>query len=112
MDAYVLQSWRQNGELIFDSYMDHVLFFIEERAVAPASVGGGVSFSYPEHTGRKISAFLTSPYQTGDLDAWAVQSCRVSYPGGVPTVTVFFDNVGHPQKCDGLLRVFWTGATQ
>lgn len=110
--AYGLQCWTRAGELIFDSSAEHVLFFIEERQVLPADVGGGLTFTYPSHTGRKIAAFLTSPYQTGDLDAWSVQSCRVTYPGGVPTVTVFFDNVGHPNKCDGLLMVFGTGSSQ
>lgn len=105
----------QTQEVLFDSRAESTLFWIAEAAIAGVSVGTGAgrTFSYPAYAGKKIVANLVSPYQTGDVDGWAVLSCRVSYPAGVPTVQVFVDNAtaGIP-VCDGYLVVYFTGAAQ
>lgn len=100
-----------DGTVTFDSTVEQVLFPIDERTIAGSSVGGGLTYSYPDYTGKKVVAMLTSPYQNGEVAGWAVLSCRVTYPGGVPTVTVFVDNAtsGLP-RCDGYLVVSFTGA--
>ena len=104
------------GLVIFDSRAEHVLFYRDERHVPAASVGAGISFSYPDLTGRKIAAFLQSPYEVGSIFGYAIQSCRVTYPAGVPTVTVFFDNTTSTQpspytlpQADGYLVVMYCG---
>ena len=103
------------GAVTYDTRLESTLFWIAGQAITGASVGtgAGLTFSYPAYTGKKIIANLTSPYQTGDLQGWAVLSARVSYPGGVPTVQVFVDNAtaGLP-VCDGYLLVYFTGAAQ
>ena len=105
----------QTQEVLYDSRAESTLFWIAEEAIAGASVGigAGRTFSYPANAGKKIVANLVSPYQSGDVDGWAVLSCRVSYPSGVPTVQVFVDNAtaGLP-VCDGYLVVYFTGAAQ
>ena len=105
----------QTREVLYDSRAENTLFWIAEESIPGASVGTGLgrTFSYPAYAGKKIVANLVSPYQSGDVDGWAVLSCRVSYPSGVPTVQVFVDNAtaGLP-VCDGYLVVYFTGAAQ
>jgi phosphoribosylcarboxyaminoimidazole (NCAIR) mutase len=105
----------QTREVLYDSRAESTMFWIAEEAIAGPSVGtgAGLTFSYPAYAGKKIVANLVSPYQSGDVDGWAVLSCRVSYPSGVPTVQVFVDNAtaGLP-VCDGYLVVYFTGAAQ
>jgi hypothetical protein len=114
--TYGVRTWDgSTGELTFDSPSELVLFAIEERVVTGSSVGrgAGITFSYPAYTGKKINAFMQSPYDTGDLDGWCVLSCRISYPSGVPTVTVFVDNsTSSLPICSGYLVVTYTGAAQ
>lgn len=103
----------QTREVLYDSREENTLFWIVEEAIAGAGVGTGAgrTFSYPAYAGKKIVANLVSPYQTGDVDGWAVLSCRVSYPSGIPTVQVFVDNAtaGLP-VCDGYMMIYFTGA--
>lgn len=100
------------GNVTFDSTVDQVLSFIEEHYI-PGSGFANLYYTYPAFAGKKIAAFMVSPYQNGDIDGYQVQSCRVSYPSGVPRVDVFTDR---PQTavpvCDGYLTVFSTGAPQ
>lgn len=101
------------GQVTYDSRQESTMFYIGEHYVTGASVGPGLTFTYPAYQGKKIIATMASPYQTGSLDKWAVLSCRVSYPGGLPTIRVFVDNEasGLP-VCDGNLMVYSTGANQ
>ena len=105
----------QSREVLYDSRAENTLFWIAEEAIAGGSVGTGAgrTFSYHSFAGKKLVANLVSPYQTGDVDGWAVLSCRISYPSGIPTVQVFVDNAtaGLP-VCDGYLTVYFTGAAQ
>lgn len=111
--SYGIQTFTAAGVTTFDSSLEFTQLVIDERVVAGSSVGASLTFQYPDYAGRKISANLVSPYQTGGIDGWAVLSCRVNYGGGIPRVTVFVDNstTGLP-VCDGLLQVFATGAQQ
>lgn len=103
----------ETGAVTFDSRQEVTMFYIGEQHVLGPSVGSGISFNYPAFTGKKIMATMSSPYQTGSVDAWAVLSCRISYTGGVPTVRVFVDNeLGGLPVCDGYLLVYATGADQ
>lgn len=108
--SYGLKVRNAAGVVIFDSTSEKVLRFITEQYIS------GVGFStmtnsYPVYTGYKIVAMLTSPFQTGDIDGCSVLSCRVSYPSGVPTVSVFVDNTrGDLPIADGYLIIFATGA--
>lgn len=103
----------ETGAVTFDSRQEVTMFHIGEQQVAGASVGAGRDFSYSGFIGKKIVATMTSPYQNGSVDGWAVLSCRVSYPGGVPTVRVFVDNaLSSLPVCDGYLLVYATGADQ
>lgn len=103
------------GAVTYDTRLESTLFLIGEQAIPGSSVGTGtgLTFTYPAYAGKKIVANLTSPYQTGDVDGWAVLSCRVSYPSGIPAIQVFVDNAtnGLP-VCDGLMLVYFTGAAQ
>lgn len=117
--SYGARFWDPGGALTFDTTAEHTLFFVDERFIAGSTVGSGISFSYPAFAGKKVAAFMQCPYGTGDVDGWLIQSCRVSYPGGIPTVSVFFDNPGATNvdgtaynAADGYLIVMWTGATQ
>lgn len=103
-----------SGEVLYDSSAEYTLMFVDERVIAGSSVGSGISFNYPALTGKKIAAFLQSPFNTGDIFGSLIQSCRISYPSGVPTVSVFFDQVAYSGavRADGLLQVFNTGAAQ
>lgn len=91
------------------------MFYIAEEVVSGGSVStsSGREFAYPAFAGKKIVAQMMSPYQNGDVDGWAVLSCRVSYVAGIPTVRVFVDKIetGLP-ICDGYLLVYATGADQ
>lgn len=105
----------QTREVLYDSRAENTLFWIAEEAIAGASVGigAGRTFSYPAYSGSKMVANLVSPYQVGDVDGWAVLSCRVSYPSGIPTVQVFVDNAtAGLLVCDGYLMIYFTGAAQ
>lgn len=115
--TYGARFYDASGNLTYDSTTDHTLFQIDERAIPASSVGNGVTFTYPDHAGRKVAAFLVSPYGGTGQAGSKVQQCRVSYPSGVPTVTVSFadpngtDVTGsqYPKE-DGYLTVFWTGS--
>lgn len=103
------------GAVTYDSRQENTLFLIAEQAIAGSSVGtgAGLTLTYPAYTGKKIVANMISPYQTGEIDGWAVLSCRVTYPGGVPTVRVFVDNAATALPlCDGMLLIYYTGASQ
>lgn len=110
--SYGLQAWDANGREIFSSVTDFTMFYIYSDVVRAATVDrvNGRVISFPELAGRQIIAFMQSPYNNGSTSGWAVLSCRVTYPGQVPTVTIFVDN---PQAtlpiCDGWLTVMLTG---
>jgi hypothetical protein len=111
----VIRIWNDAGtEVLFDSWADDVLFFVEERPVeSPNYTNRQVVYSYPQLAGRKIVAFMTAPYNYGSRRAWALPSCRVSYSGNVPVVTVFLDD----QRTDlpiaaGMLTIMLSGVTQ
>jgi hypothetical protein len=120
--TYGIRAWDANGVLTFDSTVDLTLFPKTEQFLSGNSQvgnGAGITLSYPQFAGKKIMAFMTSPYGAyGSLDGYAVLSCRVSYPGGTPTVRVFVDRAfssvdGSAQMiCDGYLVVMLTGASQ
>lgn len=114
MSVYGVRVRDATGAITFDSSAENVLFPIDEKVIAGTTVGTGLVYSYPAHTGNKIVAMLTSPYQTGDIDGCAVQSCRVSYSSsGVPVVTVFVENANTAYPvADGYLVVFSTGGNQ
>lgn len=121
MSTYGAQFWDSGGNLTFDTTAENVLFFIEERAISAATVGtSGVSYSYPAYTGKKIVAFMASPYGVADDPAGAkMQQCRVTYSAGVPIVSVYYEDptgtdlggATYP-KSDGFLSVFWSGNPQ
>lgn len=109
--SYGLKIRNAAGAVTFDSTSEKVLRFITEQYISGA---GFTEFtnSYPAYTGNKIVPILTSPFQTGDIDGCSVLSCRVTYPGGVPTVRVFVDNTNADLPiCDGYLIIFATGAS-
>jgi hypothetical protein len=112
--SYGIRAWDANGNLTFDSSTDLTLFSIYSQAIAGASVnrGSGLTISFPAYPGRQITAFMQSPYNNGSTDKWAVLSCRVSYPGSVPTVLIFVDNgTASLPICDGWLTVMLTGGS-
>lgn len=132
-----LRAWNAQGVQTFDSYTDLTLFPKTERFVSGNGEVGraGLSIPYYQFQGKKIVAFLTSPYgtyyheynytdpynQTGP-DAGtpvpAVLSCRVVYSGGTPIVQIFSDInqdglTGQTVPLyDGYLVVMLTGANQ
>lgn len=112
MSTYGARFWDASGNLTFDSTADNVLFYEDERFIAGASVGSsGLTFDYPGLAGQKISALLQCPYGATEWNAGVTLSCRVSYPGGVPRVTVFTEgNDGTYTNADGYLVVMWTGS--
>ncbi len=114
MSTYGARFWDASGNLTFDSTADNVLLYADERAISGATVGtGNMVIDYPALTGQKISAFLQSPYGDTDLAGRVVLSCRVSYPSGVPRVTIFAEgNNGAYLNADGYLLVMWTGSAQ
>lgn len=124
MSSYGILCKDLSGAITYDSRRESTLFWLAQEVVLR---GQNVSrtFSYPAYAGKKISASLISPYQTPGLpaggdpsdgygldDGGGVLSCRVSYPSGIPTVTVFSDNEDDrlPMASNGLLSVFYTGA--
>lgn len=111
--SFGVQTFTAASVATFDSSLEFTQLSIEEIEIVGSSVVDGKTFQYPDYAGRKISANLTSPFRNGSTDGWAVLSCKVSYGGGIPRVTVFVDNstAGLP-VCDGLLQVFATGAQQ
>lgn len=101
------------GAVTFDSTKEFVLAQHAERHVTGGEVGtgAGITVAYPELAWQRIQAFLTSPYQSGEVDGWAVLSCRVTYPNGIPTISIFGDESRSDLPvCDGLLIVLKTGA--
>lgn len=103
----------QSGEVIYDTREENTLFLIDEQVVVGSSVGSGRLFTYPAYTGKKIVANMVSPYDIGEVDGWAVISCIVTYPSGIPTVRVFLDNyLASLPVCNGYLQVYYTGANQ
>ncbi len=96
----------------FNTYTDHTLFNVDQRQIDGAAVGlgNGIHIDYPEHAGRRVYVTLVSPFQVGDIDGWAVLSCRLEYVSGVPRVRIFVDNNTQAIPiCDGQLTVCWTG---
>lgn len=111
--TFGLQAFTASSVLTFDSSAEYTLFLIDERSISGNSVGTGLTITYPSYAGHKIVANLTSPYQNGSIDGYAVLSCRISYNSGVPQVTVFIDNNNNGiPVCDGYLLVFDSGAAQ
>jgi hypothetical protein len=128
--SYGMRAWNAQGVQTFDSYTDLTLFPKTEQFISGNSqVGGGVgiSIAYPQFVGKKIMAFLTSPYGSynpgNTIDGTeeykmgaSVLSCQVSYPGGVPTVRIFVDRnqdtlTGAQMPIhDGYLVVMLTGS--
>ncbi|MGJ9420476.1 hypothetical protein ACHAC9_22370 [Massilia sp. CMS3.1] len=100
------------GAVTFDSTVEHVLAVHWDGIIYGGNVGtgAGVTYSFPELAGKRVQAFMYSPYNNGEVDGWSVLSCRVSYPNGIPTVAVFGDESrpGIP-VCDGMLSVIKTG---
>lgn len=86
---------RNTGEVTFDSSQEYVMFGADERYIDGKAVGygAGIQIAYPNLAGRRIQAFLASPSNIGELFAYNILSCRVSYPNAVPTVSIFVDNV-------------------
>lgn len=121
-----LRTWDPNtGEITFDSPNDLVLFPKTERLISGNSEvgnGAGITITYPQFVGKKIIAFMTSPYGTyGSVDGFSVLSCTWGYTNGIPYVHVFVDNnvsttpLGGGSSmsiCDGYLIVMLTGANQ
>ena len=114
--SFGVRAMDSSGSVTFDSTAEHVLFYRDEQTIPAGSVGAGITFAYPDLTGRKIAAFLQSPFTVGSIIGYAIQSCRVSYPGGIPTVSVFFDNTTDTApspytlpKADGHLTVMYCG---
>ena len=120
--SYGMRAWDAAGVLTFDSVTDLTLFPKTEEFVSGNSQvgnGAGITRSYPQFAGKKIDAFMTSPYGTyGSLDGYAVLSCRIGYSSGVPTLQIFVDRAfssttGAAQLiCDGYLVVMLTGSSQ
>jgi phosphoribosylcarboxyaminoimidazole (NCAIR) mutase len=120
--TYGIRAWDAAGVLTFDSTTDLTLFPKTEEILSGNSQvgnGAGITRSYPQFAGKKIMPFLTSPYGAyGSLDGYAVLSCRVSYPNGIPTVSIFVDRAqssitgANQLICDGYLVVMLTGASQ
>ena len=135
--SYGMRAWDAQGNLTFDSVTDLTLFPQTEQFISGNSQVGanGLTISYPQFQGKKIMAFMTSPYgeyyheynytdpqnQTGP-DAGtpipAVLSCKVIYSGGTPSVMIFSDtnvdslNGQTIPLYDGYLVVMLTGANQ
>lgn len=123
MTDMALRGRNAAGVVTFNSLTALVLFQIDDRDIAGSSLTAGtagLTFTYPAYTGFKISAFMQSPYNNGEEQGMGVQSCRVTYPSGVPTVQVFvpynaIDHINPPAGypvADGHLAVFYTGASQ
>lgn len=111
--TYGAQTFSQMSVEEFNSSAEHTLFLIDQQQISGSSVGAGIFFMYADYAGLQVSAELLSPYQTGDINGWAVLSCRVVYTAAkVPQISVFVDNTsaGLP-VCDGYLRVYLTGGT-
>lgn len=122
--TYGLRVWNTQGVLTFDSTTDLTLFPQTEQFISGNSqVGQGtLSIPFPQFQGKKIQAFMMSPFgdyaYNGTPPVPAVLSCRVVYSNGTPVVQVFSD-----MKVDGLtgqvvpvydgyLVVMLTGANQ
>lgn len=121
--SYGMRAWDAQGNLTFDSVVDLTLFPKTEQFISGNSQVGasGLTLSYPQFQGKKIMAFMTSPY--GDYIATdppvpAVLSCRVSYPNGTPTIFIYADYPVDPltgqsvPNYDGYLVVMLTGSNQ
>jgi hypothetical protein len=124
-----MRSWDAQGIEIFNSPTDLTLFPKTEQFISGNSqVGpGGMSIAYPQFQGKKIMAFMTSPYGEYFVDNMAnwgnapipqVLSCRVVYSNGTPIVQLFSDGskdglTGQNVPIyDGYLVVMLTGANQ
>lgn len=130
--SYGMRAWDAQGNLTFDSTIDLTLFPKTEQFIPGSSIGSsGITISYPQFAGKKIMPFLTSPYGNYYVDAMslgnplqnttpvpAVMSCRVSYPNGIPTVSLFTTSLVDPATnqpiptYDGYLVVMLTGSNQ
>jgi hypothetical protein len=98
---------------MFDSWVDDVLFFSQEITLVAASYSNRqYVVTYPQYAGKKLAAFfMLCNYTT--LDAMLIPSCRVTYPSGVPTVTVFMDSTRTDMSiAPGILTVMYSGALQ
>ena len=76
-----LQTYKANGALIFDT-ATHVGLLYLETVIVPAA-NGTYTYSYPAWTGRTLVAYAFSL-----VLLWSSAQVSVSYPGGVPTLTV------------------------
>jgi hypothetical protein len=126
--SYGVRAWDAQGNLTFDSTTDLTLFPKTEQFISGNSqVGpGGLSIAYPQFQGKKIMAFMTSPYgsyfvegvQNGNTPVPQVLSCRVVYSGGTPIVQIFSDGTRDSLTgqavpiYDGYLVVMLTGSNQ
>jgi hypothetical protein len=101
-------------EVLFDSWNDDVLFHVGEQLVQSGHYTNRQAvFTYPALAGRKIMAYLDTPYGGGSLDAWLIPSCRVSYSSGIPVVTVAIDNTRTDLPiADAMLTVMLSGVSQ
>jgi hypothetical protein len=126
--AYGMRVWDTQGNLTFDSTTDLTLFPKTEQFISGNSQVGtaGLTISYPQFQGKKIMAFMTSPFGDYFVDGPAgnntpvpaVLSCRVAYSNGTPIVQIFSDNTidgltGQAVPIyDGYLVVMLTGSNQ
>jgi hypothetical protein len=126
--TFGLRSWNAQGVQIFDSYTDLTLFPKTEQFISGNSQVGpnGLSIPYPQFQGKKIMAFMTSPFGEYFVDGPtgnntpvpAVLSCRVAYSNGTPVVQIFSDMTidgltGQAVPIyDGYLVVMLTGSSQ
>lgn len=127
--TFGMRAWNAQGVLTFDSTTDLTLFPKTEQFIFGNSQVGdnGLSIAYPQFQGKKIVAFMTSPYGeyfverappfASSSPVPAVLSCRVVYSGGTPIVQIFSDirqdAFGHHVPIyDGYLVVMLSGANQ
>lgn len=117
--TYGAKFFDASGNVTFDSSQEHTLFLLDEVSIPAASVGSGLTYSYSGAIGKKITAFIQSPYGGDYTPGEKIQRAQISYPGGVPTVSVTFedpdalDGAGYTYpKANGYLSVFLTGASQ
>lgn len=101
-------------EVLFDSWNDDVLFYVAEQLVQSGNYNNRqVVFSYPQLAGRKIMAYLDTPYGNGSVDGWLIPSCRVTYSGGTPVVTISLDSTRTDLPiADAMLTVMLSGVSQ
>lgn len=126
--TFGLRAWNAQSVPTFDSYTDLTLFPKTEQFISGNSQVGaaGLSIPYYQFQGKKIVAFMTSPYGDYFVDRTpggsgspvpAVLSCRVVYSGGTPVVQLYSDMQrdafgANVPIYDGYLVVMLSGANQ